>query len=162
MRHLLSIAALALTLTPLPPAAADTGEITCHGGSISHHYTPGVTYRRNTTWMTANGDLGVCASQTHPGITGGTIRIEGNLTSQCPGPIGPGYTRLTISWNDGTTTTVNQATHKGDLTSYTVDSGAAHLSGRTTTSLLDLGANCVLNGVTQTTATIDQFTSSHE
>nr|WP_062332596.1 hypothetical protein [Herbidospora sakaeratensis] len=163
MRHLLYAAALALTLTPLPSAAAaDTGDITCHGGSISLHYTPPITYRKNTTWMTANGDLGVCGSPRHPAITGGRIHIEGNLTTQCPGPIGPGYTRLTITWNDGTTTTANQASHRGDLTAYTLDSGAAHLTGRTTTSLLDLGANCVLTGVTQTTATIDEFTGSHE
>ncbi|WP_062347421.1 hypothetical protein [Herbidospora yilanensis] len=161
MRPLLCAAALALTLAPLQPASADTGDITCHGGSISLNYTPGLTFKKTTTWMTGNGDLGVCSSTRHPAITGGSIHVEGGLTTQCPGPIGPGYTRLTITWNDGTTSTINQATHRGDLTSYTIEGGTAHLTGRTTSNLVELGAGCVLNGVTQTSATIDTLTTSH-
>ncbi|TKK86518.1 hypothetical protein FDA94_20595 [Herbidospora galbida] len=165
MRPLLCAAALALTLAPtlapLQPAAADTGDITCHGGSLNLTYDPGLTYRKTTTWMAGTGNLGVCSSARHPAITGGSIRVEGNLTTQCPGPIGPGYARIAITWNDGTKTTINQVLHRGDLTSYTVEGGTAHLTGRTTSNLIDLGAGCVLNGVTQTTATIDTLTTDH-
>ncbi|GLX93778.1 hypothetical protein [Herbidospora sp. NBRC 101105] len=161
MRAILCAAALALTLAPLQPAAADTGDITCHGGSLSLSYTPGLTYRRTPAWMAGTGDLGVCSSARHPAITGGSVRVEGGLTSQCPGPIGPGYARIAITWNDGTTTTVNNVLYRGDLTAYTLEGGTAHLTGRTTSNLIDLGAGCVLNGVTHTTATIDRLTTDH-
>ncbi|WP_459803668.1 hypothetical protein [Herbidospora sp. RD11066] len=171
MRSLLwsaAVLAFGLTLAPAPSAVAeDIGDVACIGGSLHVQFNPGVTFSRNTVRLTANGDLGVCASQKHPKITGGIIRAEASLTAACPGPFGPGSAKVTISWNDGSRTVVDQSTFRGDSSSFGFEGGSiatgaftggpARANGRTTSNLIELGAGCVLGGVTSYAVSIDQF-----
>ncbi|MFD8421788.1 hypothetical protein [Streptomyces sp. NPDC059466] len=163
-------AAAVFALAPSSPAAAgveDIGDVTCNGGSLNVHYAPGITFSRNTVRLSADGEMGICSSRTHPRITGGTVRIEASLTAACPGPIGPGWAKVTIDWNDGSRTVVDQASFRGDASSFSLEGGSiaagtfaggtARGSGRTATNLAELGAGCVLGGVTGYAATIDQF-----
>ncbi|WP_330461636.1 hypothetical protein OIB37_35095 [Streptomyces sp. NBC_00820] len=175
MRSSLLSAAVAATaviaLSPLSQASAadlaDIGDITCHGGALNVQFNPGITFSKNTVRLSANGDMGICSSSTHTGITGGTVQIEASLTAQCPGPYGPGYAKATINWNDGTRTVIDQTTFRGDASSFSLEGGSiatgsfaggtARAHGRTTSNLIELGAGCVLGGVTNYTAMIDQF-----
>ncbi|WP_405974383.1 hypothetical protein OG496_40505 [Streptomyces sp. NBC_00988] len=161
--------AAVIALSPLSPASAadpaDIGDISCHGGSLTVQFDPGITFAKNTVRLSANGELGICSSAAHPKITGGTVRIEASLTAVCPGPIGPGYAKVTISWNDGSRTVINQSTFRGDAQSFSMEGGSisdgtfaggtARAHGRTTSNLVELGAACVLGGITSYTASID-------
>ncbi|MEV0579460.1 hypothetical protein [Streptomyces sp. NPDC050392] len=164
-------AAALIALSPLGPAAAaepaGIGDVICNGGSLNVQFNPGVTFSNNTVRLSANGEMGICSSATHPEITGGTVRFEAGLTAKCPGPFGPGYAKATINWNDGTRTVIDQTTFRGDSASFSLEGGSidagtfaggtARANGRTTSNLIELGAGCVLGGVTSYSATIDQF-----
>lgn len=163
--------AAVIALAPLGPATAaapsEIGDISCNGGSLNVQYDPGITFSKSTVRLTANGEMGICNSQNHPKITGGTVRVESALTGACPGPVGPGYAKVTINWNDGSRTVIDQSTFRGDAQSFSLEGGSiadgsfaggtARANGRTTSNLIELGAGCVLGGVTSYAATIDQF-----
>lgn len=163
MRRLLVptvIAAAGAALLSAGPAGAgagvEPGSITCHGGSLSAAFNPGVTFRKQTTQVQADGDLGVCFSQEHPKLTGGTFRFTGSGTGACPGPFVVGYGRLTITWNDGSTSTMPQMSIRAEARTVALDSGAVsegpfrgetgRLNGSVTTSLTELGQHCVSSG----------------
>lgn len=173
MRSLLwSAVALAfgLALAPAPAATADDtiGEVVCHGGSVLLRFDPGLKFTRDTVRLTGVGDVGICSSVKRPGLTGGTVRVEGAFTGGCPGPIGPGYAKISITWNDDTTTTIGQSMFRGEMSQFGLEGGVvstgpfaggtARVSGRTTSSLIELGANCVLSGATALASTIDRLT----
>lgn len=117
--------------------------------------------------LTASGDVGICNSGKHPRITGGTIRIETALSAACPGPIGPGYAKVTISWNDGSRSGIDQSTFRGDAQAFSLEGGAvrsgtfadgtARANGRTSSNLVELGAACAAGGLTSYDATIDEL-----
>ncbi|MFC8076844.1 hypothetical protein ACFUN8_15080 [Streptomyces sp. NPDC057307] len=163
--------AAVIALAPLGPAAAAApsgiGDIVCNGGSLNVQYDPGITFSKNTVRLAAIGEMGICRSESHPEITGGTVRVESALTGACPGPVGPGYAKVTINWNDGSRSVIDQSTFRGDAQSFSLEGGSiatgsfaggtARANGRTTSNLIELGAGCVLGGVTSYAATIDQF-----
>ncbi|WP_157522693.1 hypothetical protein [Herbidospora cretacea] len=168
---LLSAVALSfgLALAPAPAATADDiGDVVCHGGSIHLRFDPGLKFTRDTVRLTGTGDVGICSSVKRPALTGGTVRVEGVITGGCPGPIGPGYAKMTITWNDDTTTTVGQSMFRGEMSQFGLEGGVvstgpfaggtARVSGRTTSSLIELGAACVLTGATSLASTIDRLT----
>ncbi|MBW5249201.1 hypothetical protein JGS39_09280 [Streptomyces sp. P01-B04] len=164
-------AAAVIALSPLSPASAadpaDIGDIVCHGGSFNVQFNPGLTFSQNTVRLLANGEMGTCHSAVHPKITGGTVRVEASLSAACPGPFGPGYAAATINWNDGTRTVVDQSTFRGDTTSFSLEGGSiadgtfaggtTRANGRTTSNQVELGAACVVGGLTSYSATIDDF-----
>ena len=160
------IAALA-PLSPAPAVADDIGDVVCHGGTLNVQFNPGITFSRNTVRLSASGEVGLCRSAKYPKITGGTIRIEAALTAACPGPVGPGYAKVTIAWNDGSTSVIHQSTFRGDAQAYSLEGGrvatgpfaegTARANGRTTTNLTELGAACVTGGLTGYAATIDEL-----
>lgn len=114
--------------------------------------------------------MGLCTSAKHPKITGGVVRFEASLEAACPGPIGPGEAKVTISWSDGSKSVINQPTFRGDAQSFTLEGGSVasgpfldgitRASGRTTTSSIELGAACMTRGLTSYRSTIDEFTIS--
>jgi hypothetical protein len=148
-------------------AADDIGDVVCHGGSFNVQFNPGVTFSKNTVRLSANGEMGICNSKKFPKITGGTVRAEASLTAACPGPVGPGYAKVTISWNDGSKSVINQSSFRGDAQSFSFEGGSvdtgsfaggtARANGRTTSNLIELGAGCALGGLTSYAATIDEF-----
>ncbi|WP_326774544.1 hypothetical protein [Streptomyces sp. NBC_01445] len=166
-----AVAAAAIALSPLGQASAaapaDIGHVVCNGGALSVQYNPGITFAKKTLQLSANGDMGNCTSKSHPKITGGSIQFQASLPAQCPGPIGPGYAKATIYWNDGTRTVIDQTTFRGDTQSFSLEGGSiatgafaggtARGSGRTTSNLTELGARCVVGGLTDYGATIEQF-----
>ncbi|WP_066363089.1 hypothetical protein [Herbidospora mongoliensis] len=160
--------ALGLGLAPAQSAtAADIGDVVCNGGVLNLQFNPGLTFSRKTVRLSGSGELGICSSKKYPKITGGTIRVESSLTAVCPGPIGPGYAKVSINWNDGSKTTIDQSTFRGDASSFSLEGGGiaagafaggtARANGRTTSNLIEIGAGCVLSGVTSVATTIDQF-----
>ncbi|MET9323705.1 hypothetical protein ABZX75_26515 [Streptomyces sp. NPDC003038] len=174
MRSLLitAVAATAvIALTPLSPASAatraDIGSVSCQGGSLNVQFNPAVTFKRETVQTQASGDLGTCTSTMYPKITGGTVRIVGSGIGACPGPFSVGYGKAQISWNDGTTTVIPQmrfhldglsASFEGPVNEGRFKGGFAHANGQTTTSLIDIGTQCVNGGLTNYATTIDQLT----
>ncbi|MEU8484374.1 hypothetical protein [Streptomyces sp. NPDC048641] len=164
-------AAAVVALSPLSQASAaapaDIGHVACYGGALSVQFNPGITFARKIVQLSANGNMGICTSTSHPKITGGTIQFQASLPAQCPGPYGPGYAKATINWNDGSKTVIDQTTFRGDAQSFSLEGGSiangsfaggtARANVRTTSNLTELGAGCVLGGVTSYDATIDQF-----
>lgn len=175
MRSSLISAAVAATaviaLAPLSAASAAApagiGDVVCSGGSLTVRFNPGITFSKNTVRLLARGDMGTCSSMAHPEITGGAVQIEATVPAACAGPIGPGVAKTTITWNNGSRTVIDQTTFRGDSQSFSLEGGfitdgtfaggTAQASGRTTTSLVELGAACVNGGLTDYAATIDQF-----
>lgn len=164
-------AAAVIALSPLSPAAAAApsgiGDVTCNGGSLNVHASPGITLAKNTVRLSANGEMGMCTSAAHPKITGGTIRFEVSLSAACNESFGPGSARVTINWNDGSRTVIDESTFRGDTHSFSLEGGSiadgtfaggtAGANGRVTTSSVEFGAGCVLGGVSHYNAVIDQF-----
>jgi hypothetical protein len=163
-------AAAVIALAPASPASAadDIGDVVCNGGSVNLLFNPGVKFSKTTVRLAASGDMGTCTSAKYPRITGGTLRIQAALNAACPGPLGPGYTKVTIDWNDGTKTVINQSTFRGDAQTFTLEGGSvdtgpftngtARATGRTTSNLVELGAACASGeGMTGYSATIDEF-----
>ncbi|MFI0964642.1 hypothetical protein ACH4S8_25080 [Streptomyces sp. NPDC021080] len=164
-------AAAVIALAPLSPAAAADpsaiGDVVCSGGSLNVQYNPGITFSKNTVRLTANGEMGTCTSSNHPKITGGTVRIESALTAACPGPIGPGYAKVTINWNDGSRTVIDQSSLRGSTQSFSLEGGSvangtfaggtARAHVRTTSDQVELGAACATSGLTSYAAAIDDF-----
>ncbi|MEU0784639.1 hypothetical protein ABZ341_24070 [Streptomyces sp. NPDC006173] len=161
-------AAMITALASLSPASAvadDTGAIACHGGTLNLRFDPGISFSRKTSRLLASGEVGLCNSAKYPAITGGTIRIEAVLTGACPGPVGPGYAKVTINWNNGSTSVIQQSTFRGDASSYSLEGGhvaagpfaegTTRANGRTTTNLVEIGTSCASGGLTNYTATID-------
>ncbi|MBO2448976.1 hypothetical protein J4573_17875 [Actinomadura barringtoniae] len=160
----------ALAFAPFAPASAathaDVGSIVCRGGQFNVQFDPGVTFATGTVRLTASGDLGVCQSDEHPKITGGTIRAEASLQGKCPGPVGPGYAKVSVSFNDGSRAIVNQSTFRGDGTSWSFEGGrvssgpftggTARGNGRTISNLIELGAGCAVGGLKEYRASIDE------
>jgi hypothetical protein len=169
----------ALAFAPLAPASAatpafatsgashrDIGSIVCRGGQFHVQFNPGVTFSTNTVRLTASGDLGVCQSDKYPRITGGTIRAEATLQGKCPGPVGPGYAKVTASFNDGSRAVVNQSTFRGDAVSWSFEGGrvsdgpftggTARGNGRAISNLIEMGAGCAVGGLTEYRASIDE------
>ncbi|MCR3732345.1 hypothetical protein FHS35_009263 [Streptomyces umbrinus] len=172
MRRLLVpavIAAAGAVLLPAGPAGAragaEPGSITCHGGSLSAAFSPGVTFRKQTTQVQAEGDLGVCSSQEHPKLTGGTFRFSGSGTGACPGPFAIGYGKMVITWNDGSTSTMPQMSVRAEAFTVSLDGGAVsegpfrgatgRLSGRVTTSPMEISNQCITSGLTRYEANLD-------
>lgn len=162
-----SIAVIPLGTAPAV-AQAELGSVVCHGGNVTLQYNPGITFSRQAVRLSASGDMGLCTSDKHPKITGGTVRVEGAFQAACPGPVGPGYARVTISWNDGSTSLIDQSTFRGgDTQSFGLEGGhvskgtflggTSRASGRTTTNLVDIGGACVTGGVISYQSTIDEF-----
>lgn len=163
--------AAVIALSPLSPAAAAApsgiGDVTCNGGSLNVHSNPGITLAKNTVRLSANGEMGMCTSATHPKITGGTIRFEVSLSAACNESFGPGSARVTINWNDGSRTVIDESTFRGDAHSFSLEGGSiadgtfaggtAGANGRVTTSPVEFGAGCMLGGVSHYNAIIDQF-----
>lgn len=173
MRRLLVpavIAAAGVALLSAGPAGAgaraDGGSITCQGGSLSAAFDPGVTFKKQTTQIRATGELNGCSSQEHPQITGGTFRFTGSGTGACPGPFAIGYGKLMITWNDGSTSILPQMSFRAEASTASVDHGsvsegafrgaAARLSGRATTSPIEMGSQCVTSGLTRYEAELDR------
>ncbi|MFI5868262.1 hypothetical protein [Streptomyces sp. NPDC051546] len=164
-------AAVSTAVIPLgvvPAAAqAEIGSVVCHGGSLTVQYNPGLNFSKRVVRLSAGGDLGLCTSQEHPEITGGSIRVEGSLQASCPGPLGPGSTKVAIAWNDGSTSVIDQSTFRGDIQGFRLDGGfvsqgpflhgTSRADGRTTTGVRDIGGACVTGGVISYQSTIDNF-----
>ncbi|MFI9172572.1 hypothetical protein [Streptomyces lincolnensis] len=146
-------------------ARADGGSITCQGGSLTADFKPGVTYKKGTTQVSANGDLGVCSSPEYPEITGGTFRFVGSGHGACPGPFAIGHGKLAITWNDGSTSVSPQMSFRAETFTVSLDGGAVsegrfkgqtgRLSGRGTTAPIDIGAQCITSGLTRYPAELD-------
>lgn len=164
------VAAMAAGMASVPAStawAADGGDITCHGGSGQAQFNPGVTFKRATTQIQANGDLGVCNSPSNPKITGGVWRFVGSGTGACPGPFAIGYGKMQISWSDGTTSIMPQMSFRGEAFTWSIDGGAVsegvfkgqtgRLSGRSTTSAIEMGAQCITSGLTTYAGGLDSF-----
>ncbi|KAG0017179.1 hypothetical protein BGZ82_000832, partial [Podila clonocystis] len=109
--------------TVAPQYVASQG-ITCHGGSAQAQFNPGVTFKRGTTQIQANGDLGVCNSVQAPKITGGVFRFVGSGTGACPGPFTVGYGKMQISWSDGSQSVVLQASFRAEAFTASIDDGS--------------------------------------
>lgn len=163
------ITAAAAALLPAGPAGAragaEPGSITCHGGSLTTTFNPGVTFRKQTMQVQADGDLGVCSSQEHPKLTGGTFRFTGSGTGACPGPLAIGYGKLTITWNDGSTSTLPQMSVRAEASTVSLDHGSVsegpfrgmhgRLNARVTTNANEIGAQCITSGLTRYEAALD-------
>ncbi len=153
------VLAAGLSATPAAPAtAAAEVTITCHGGSFNAKLNPGVTFKRATSQITGNGELGVCSSEQNKKITGGVFRIVASGTGNCLGPLTAGHGRLQIAWNDGTTTEAPQASIRIETNRFSIEAGNMRLSGRATTSPIELGTQCLTSGFTSYTGAVDIFT----
>ncbi|GLX97711.1 hypothetical protein [Herbidospora sp. NBRC 101105] len=171
MRSLLwSAVALAagLVLTPLPPAAADddTGGVSCLSGTLQLRYTPGLTFTEKTIRVRGTGDLSSCQSAKHPGITRGVVRVRATVTGRCPGPIDPASAKVTITWNDGSRSTITEsafsrvgkALHvEGDVAAGAFKGGVAHADGRATGNLIAAAAACLTGGFTRSSIVVERF-----
>lgn len=156
------------TVAPLHVANA---EVTCHGGSGQAQFNPGVTFKKATTQIQANGDLGICYSPEAPKITGGVWRFVGSGTGACPGPFAIGYGKMRISWSDGTTSILPQMSFRGEAFAASIDGGSitegtfkgetGRLSGRSITPVNEMGAQCVTSGLSNYAFTVDSFTIGH-
>jgi hypothetical protein len=163
-------AAAVIALAPCTSASAadDIGNVVCNGGSVNVLFNPGVKFSKNAVRLAVSGDMGICRSANHPRITGGTIRIAASFTAACPGPLGPGYAKVTVDWNDGSKTVIDQSVFRGDAQTFSLEggyigtgrfaNGTARANGRTTSNLVELGAGCASSdGMTGYSATIDEF-----
>ncbi|QES13016.1 hypothetical protein DEJ45_11775 [Streptomyces venezuelae] len=166
------MAAAPLTLIPLATASATapagTGGISCSDGSLSLRSNPGITRSKQSVHLLGYGDLGPCTSAEHPEITTGVAHVETTLEAECPAPFGPGNAKVTINWNDGSTSVISGATFRGDTHSFTLEGGSVtsgpflggtpRATGLTTTSWLELSVACVTTGITSYRPSIDEFT----
>jgi len=147
--------------------AEGVDDVICRGGQFNVQIDPGLTFFNGTVRLTASGDLGLCQSDAHPRLTGGTVRAEAVLQGKCPGPVGPGYARVTIAWNDGTRSTITQSSFRADAVSWLFEGGrvaegafkgtTAHANGRTISNLIELGAGCGIGGLKEYRASIDEL-----
>ncbi|MFD9367161.1 hypothetical protein ACFWA6_05550 [Streptomyces sp. NPDC060020] len=163
--------ATGIALMPLGAASAspraDIGSVVCQGGSLTFQANPGIGFNAATVELSASGDLGLCSSPERPRITGGTVRIKATARAQCPGPVRAIGAKVTISWNDGSTSVSERSFLFGDMQAYNLDGGEvttgaftgghASASGRTTTPVQEIGAACITSGVISYTATVDHF-----
>ncbi|MEU5885004.1 hypothetical protein [Spirillospora sp. NPDC047279] len=147
-------------------SAADGGDITCQGGNGQVQFNPGVTFKKGTTQVQANGDLGTCTSASQPKITGGVWRFVGSGTGACPGPFAVGTGKMQISWSDGTTSVLPGTSVRAEAFTWSLDGAVSqgsftgqtsHLSGRSTTSATDMGAQCITSGLNTYSGTIESF-----
>ncbi|MGW0394396.1 hypothetical protein ACWDYJ_26615 [Streptomyces sp. NPDC003042] len=164
-------AATSVALMPLGTASAtaqaEIGSVSCRGGSLTLQYNPGLSFRRQDVRLSASGNMGLCQSDKHPKITGGTVHVAATFQAACPSPIGPGYAKVTISWNDGSTSVIFHSTFRGDTESFGLEggnvmsgpflNGTARANGRTTTNPLDIGGACATGGAISYQSTIDDF-----
>ncbi|MFF7888165.1 hypothetical protein ACH40F_43785 [Streptomyces sp. NPDC020794] len=171
-RLLAAVAAVSLALISLGTASAtaqaETGSISCRGGDLNLRYSPGITLTKGAVLLSGYGSMGVCTSVKYPRITGGVVRVEASLEAECLGGIGPGQAKVTIAWNDGSKSVINQSAIRGTIESFILEGGSVasgrflggttHASGRTTTDPVALSADCALGGLTSYHSTIDQFT----
>lgn len=171
-RLLAAVAAASITLIPFCTASAttraETDSISCSDGSLPLRSKPAITLSKQSVHLSGYGDLGQCTSAKHPEITTGFARVETTLEAACPAPFGPGYAKVTINWNDGSTSVVNQATFRGDTHSFTLEGGSVtsgpflggilRATGLTTISWLELSVACTTTGITSYRPTIDEFT----
>ncbi|MEU5879360.1 hypothetical protein [Spirillospora sp. NPDC047279] len=142
------------------------GTVECRDGSLDVQADTGVAFPRKTVQLTGRGNLDSCSSAQHPKLSGGTITLETALQARCPGPFGPGYAKVTIAWNDGSTTSIDQSTFRGDSVSFALEGGrvtsgvftggTVRADGRTTTPLIEMGAACATGGLTAYSTTINQ------
>lgn len=150
------VLALAAGLSVTPAAEAEV-TVVCHGGSLQASLNPGVTFKRATTQVTFNGDLGVCSSEQNKKITGGVFQGVAAGTGNCPGPIAVGQGRLQVSWNDGSKTVVPAVSLRLEPFVFSIEGGDARIAGRSTTSAIEMGAQCVTSGLATYTGGIDSF-----
>ncbi len=117
MRLLIAAGALAAAaVTPVPAsAAAAPGAVTCTGGEIAVTISPGLTLTPRAQWLSLAGPLGHCVAPGHPAISSGVLRAHGAFDGACPGPFAPADLELSITWNDGSVSTVTGARLHGDV-----------------------------------------------
>ncbi|WP_433331629.1 hypothetical protein [Spirillospora sp. CA-294931] len=126
-----------------------------------------MTFKKQTIQIQAHGDLGDCDSPSNPKITGGVFRLVGSGTGNCTGPFAVGHGKLTISWSDGTSSTISQTGIRIDAHTWSLDGGVvsegpfrsqtSSVTGRSTGSLIEWGERCITSGVTTYTGATESF-----
>ncbi|KAF9571138.1 hypothetical protein EC968_000996 [Mortierella alpina] len=132
--------------------------IDCHGGNANFQFSPGVQFKKQTVQVQGSGDLGACYSAIAPKVTGGEFRLVGSGTGNCPGP-------FAISWNNGEQSVVPQSNFRVETPTFSVDGGPIeddkfkgsrlHMSGKSTTSIIEMGAQCVTSGLSSYEGVLD-------
>ncbi|KAG0357514.1 hypothetical protein BG005_003446 [Podila minutissima] len=120
--------------------------VVCHNGGAQTLFKPGVVFKKQTSQYQSNGDLGVCSSVGAPKITGGTFSM-----------VGKGYGKVMITWNTGETSVDSQASFRAEAFTASIEGQIGEgkfmgctlrMNGRSTTSVIEMGAQCVTSGLT--------------
>lgn len=131
--------------------------VVCHNGGAQTLFKPGVVFKKQTSQYQSNGDLGVCSSVGAPKITGGTFSMVGKGTGNCPSPFAVGYGKVMITWNTGETSVDSQASFRAEAFTASIEGQIGEgkfmgctlrMNGRSTTSVIEMGAQCVTSGLT--------------
>ncbi|KAF9091902.1 hypothetical protein BGX29_010720, partial [Mortierella sp. GBA35] len=118
-------------IAAVAPLYVASAGVTCHGGSAQAQYNPGVTFKKQT------------------------VQFQGN-----------GYGEAMIDWNTGEKSVVTQTSFRAETFTTSIDGGhieegkfkgcSLRMVGRSTMSVVEMGAQCVTSGLTTYAWEVDE------
>ncbi len=136
-RHRIAVGGVALVLaasaflvmtSSRDAARATLGDLSCVGGSGTVALAPGVKFATQTGQVGVTGNLGSCLSLSIPAITGGTFVLNGTGTGDCSTG-GSASATGTVSWSNGTQSTVSASLSLGLVAGIPTMRGESHVTG---------------------------------
>ncbi|MFJ9900750.1 hypothetical protein ACIQPR_46245 [Streptomyces sp. NPDC091280] len=95
-------------------AADDYDTVACKSGNLTITFAHAFTTARQPVKVSGTGAVNRClhfGDEPTP-ITSGTLKIEGAVPAACHQPIGPGNVKVTVTWNTGTRTAIDDVTFR--------------------------------------------------